>query len=153
MHLLRSWRWRTTLHCEIPSSPDTLRVLLTGFAEVVKVMNHTGLWDTELAWYSPSVTHRICWGREGDEPHWTVRYRARLILSEYYSPDLLRSWRWRTTLHCEIPSSPDTLRVLLTGFAEVVKVMNHTTLWDAELVWYSLNATRRIGAQPRNLWF
>ena len=26
-----SWRWRTTLDCEIPSSPDTLRSLLTIF--------------------------------------------------------------------------------------------------------------------------
>ena len=31
MLLLRSWRWRTTLDIEMLSSPDTLRVLLTGF--------------------------------------------------------------------------------------------------------------------------
>ena len=77
-----------TLDSEIPSSPDTLRVLLTGFASMawgtgyidfrsawpclvvlqiewnffnhLKETNHTGLWDTELAWYSPSATSRIC---------------------------------------------------------------------------------------------
>ena len=57
------------------SSPDTLRVLLNRLAfmawsivlestllglpnlvEVLKVTNHTRLWDTELAWYSPSAT-------------------------------------------------------------------------------------------------
>ena len=30
------------------------------FAEVMKVMNHTGLWDAELTWYSPNVTRWIC---------------------------------------------------------------------------------------------
>ena len=30
------------------------------FAEVVKVTNHTGLWDAELAWYSMSDIHWIC---------------------------------------------------------------------------------------------
>ena len=30
------------------------------FIKVVKVMNHTGLWDTELAWYSLSATRQIC---------------------------------------------------------------------------------------------
>ena len=29
-------------------------------AEIIKVMNHTGFWDAELAWYSPSATHWIC---------------------------------------------------------------------------------------------
>ena len=28
--------------------------------EVMKVTNYTGLWDTELAWYSPSTTRWIC---------------------------------------------------------------------------------------------
>ena len=33
------------------------------------------------------------------------------------SPNVLpRSWTWRTILDCEIPSSPDTLRVLLVSF-------------------------------------
>ena len=31
-----------------------------GFAQFVKVRNHTGLWDSEFAWYSPCVTHQIC---------------------------------------------------------------------------------------------
>ena len=30
------------------------------------------------------------------------------------------------------------------AFDEVIKVMNHTSLWDAELGWYSLSATRQI---------
>ena len=128
----------------MPSSPDTPRVLLAGSAEVVKLTNHTGLWDAELSWYSPSATRRICRGREGDEPHWTVRCRSLLILPECYSPDLPRSWSWRTTLDCEMPSSPDTRRVLLAGSAEVVKLTNHTGLWDAELSWYSPSSTRRI---------
>ena len=51
------------------SSPDTLRVLLTGFAEIVKSMNDIRLWDAVLAWYSPSVTRRICRYREIDEWH------------------------------------------------------------------------------------
>ena len=60
MLLARSWRWRAILDYEMPSFPDTLRKLLTGSAEIVKVINHTELWDTELAWYSPSATRRIC---------------------------------------------------------------------------------------------
>ena len=42
------------------SSPDTLQVLLTGFAKVMNMTNHTGLWDAVLTWYSPSDTHWIC---------------------------------------------------------------------------------------------
>ena len=33
---------------------------LDAFARIVKVMNQTGLWDVEFAWYSPSATHWIC---------------------------------------------------------------------------------------------
>ena len=144
MLLARSWRWRTTLDSEMPSSPDTLRVLLAGFAMAVKMTNHIEQWDTELTWYSPSATRWTCQGRESDEPHWTIRYRARLMLSECYSPDLPRPWKWRTTLNCEMPSSPDTLRVLLAGLAKAVKVTNHIEQWDIELAWYSPSATCRI---------
>ena len=125
----------------MPSSSDTLLGLLAGFAVVVKVTNHTGLCDAELAWYSPRAIRRICRGREGDEPHWTVWCWARLILSSGYSPDLPWSWRWRTKLDSVMPSSSDTLRELVTGFAEVMEVTNHTGLWDAELAWYSPSAT------------
>ena len=113
LDLPRSWRWRTKLECEMPRSPDTLRVLLTGFAEVVKLTTQTGLWDAGLMWNSTSVTRRTCRGREGDYSNWTVRCPAHLILYECYSPDLVRSWRWRTTLD-----------------------------WDVELVWYSLSTNR-----------
>ena len=34
-------------------------VVLDAFAEVIKMINHTGLWDAELAWYPPSATCRI----------------------------------------------------------------------------------------------
>ena len=67
------------------TSPDTLQVLLVGLILVVKMTKHTGLWGAELAWYSPSVTRQIGQGREDDEPHWTVRRRARLLLSKCYS--------------------------------------------------------------------
>ena len=63
-------------------------------------------------------------GLEDDQPYWSVRCCVRLILSEYYSLDLPRSWRWPTILVCEMPCSPDTFRVLLIGFAEIVKVTN-----------------------------
>ena len=33
---------------------------LDAFTEVVKVTNHTRLWDAELAWYSPIATRLIC---------------------------------------------------------------------------------------------
>ena len=144
MILLRSWRWRISLDCEKLSSPDTLRAPLTWFAKVVKVTNITGLWEAELAWYSPSATHLICQGGEGDEYHWTMRSWARLILSECHSPDLPRWWRWRTSLDCEKLSLPDTRRVPLTGFPEVVKVTNITGLWEAELASYSPSATHLI---------
>ena len=129
--LPRPWRWRTTLDCEMPCSPDTLQLVLVGFAEALKVTNYTGLWDAVLAWPSPIGTRRICRGLEGDELHWTVRCRARLTLSNWYSSDLPRPWRWRTTLDCVMPSSPDTHQLQLVGFAEAVKVANYTGLWDA----------------------
>ena len=34
--LLRSWRWKTTLHCEMLSSPDTLRWQFDGFAAMAE---------------------------------------------------------------------------------------------------------------------
>ena len=111
MLLPRSWRWQTTLDCEMLSSPDTLPVLLAGFAEIVKVTNYTRLWDAELSWYSSRATCWVCRDREGDKPHWTVRCCSLLILSPCYSLDLPRSWRWHTTLNCEMLSSPDTLPV------------------------------------------
>ena len=37
-----------------------------------------------------------------------------------------------------------TIQTALNTFAEVVKKMNHTELWDAELAWYSLSATHWI---------
>ena len=33
---------------------------LDAFAEVMKMMNYTGLWNAKLAWYSQSVTPRFC---------------------------------------------------------------------------------------------
>ena len=30
------------------------------FTKVVKMWNHTELWDADLAWYSPTATHWIC---------------------------------------------------------------------------------------------
>ena len=94
---------------------------LNTFAEVVKITNHTELSNVLIAWYSLNVTHWICWSREGDESHWTVRCRAHLILAECYSLDFPSSWRWRTSLNCELPSSPDTRRVLLTGFVSMAQ--------------------------------
>ena len=91
-----SWRWPTTLHWEMPSSPDSLRVLLPGFAVVVKVTN-----------------------QPTNQPNWTVRCRARLILSEWSSPDLLRWWRWLITLDREMPVSSDSFHMLLAGFASL----------------------------------
>ena len=200
--LPRPWRWRTTLDCEMPCSPDPLQLVLVGFAEVVKVTNHTGLCDAELTWYSPIATLRICRGRkgdeqhwtempcspdtlqlvlvgfaeaskvtnytglwdavlawystiatlricrdrEGDELHWTVRCRARLNLSNWYSSDLPRPWRWRTTLDCVMPCSPDPHQLLLFGFAEAVRVANNTGLrCRARLTlsnWYSSDLPR-----------
>ena len=55
------------------------------FAEVVKVMDHTRLWDAKLAWYSPSATRWICWSCDGDQPHWTERCWAHLIFFEFAS--------------------------------------------------------------------
>ena len=58
------------------------------FAKMMKVMNHTWLWDAELVWYFLSATHLICRGHKSDETHWTVIWRARLILSDCYLMDL-----------------------------------------------------------------
>ena len=144
LSLPMSWWRHFPLDCEMPILPNKLRVLLTRFSEVGRLTSHTGLWDAVLAWYSPSTTHQICWGRDVDEPYWTVKCWARLIFSECYSPDLLRSGSWRAILDCEMPSSPDILRVRLTKFAEVGKLTSHNGLWDAELAWYSPSATHQI---------
>ena len=34
MHLLKHWKWQTTLNCKIPSLPDILQVLLDKFVSV-----------------------------------------------------------------------------------------------------------------------
>ena len=53
-------------------------IALDVLAEGVKVTSHTGLWDAELAWYSPSATQQICLygfehnlGIHGFRPTWT----------------------------------------------------------------------------------
>ena len=139
MLLPRLWTWQSMLNCEMLSSPDTLPVLFVGFAGVVKMTNHTGLWDAELAWYSPSATCWICWGCEDDEPHWTVRCRACLILSKCYLLDLLGLWSWRTTLDCEKLSSPDILQVLLAGFTTMTwcTALESTVFGLFNLAWLS----------------
>ena len=86
------------------------------FVDAVKVTNHIGLWNTRLAWYSLSATHRmmawstaleftlllllnhqkfsskitwIIWWLYSDQPlYWTVKYYAWQILSECNSQDL-----------------------------------------------------------------
>ena len=35
-------------------------VTLNAFAEIMKVINQTGLQDAKLAWYSPSSIHQLC---------------------------------------------------------------------------------------------
>ena len=119
----------------------------------VKVTNHTGLWDTDLTWYSLRAARRFCRGFHGlikigkqhyDRPYWTASCRSRLIISQRCSLILPRSWEWRTTLDYEMPISPDTLWVLLAGFSEVMKVTNRFALWDADFAWYSPSTTRRF---------
>ena len=72
--------YRCTLTCLQPSECESENLQYVGnvrhnstalnsFVRAAKVTNHTGLWDDELAWYSPSVTLRIFRGREGDQPH------------------------------------------------------------------------------------
>ena len=143
-NLPNAWSWPTTLDCQMSILSDTLRMLLTGFDEDVKLTNHSGLWEVDLIWYSPSVTHWICRGREGNLTHWTVRCRACLILSECYSPNLPNAWSWPITLDCQMSILSDTLRMLLTEFAEDVKLTNHSGLQDAEFAWYSPNASLQI---------
>ena len=139
-----AWMWQTTLNCEMLISPDTLRVPLTRFAEVVNVTSHSGLWNAELAWYSPCATHQTCWGCECDKPLWTVRCWAHLILSEYYSPDLPRLWKWQTTLDCEMLSSPDTLSVLFARFVSYglehkLRIHSFWPTWPSRFLWPEQN--------------
>ena len=56
--LCKSWRWRNILSREMPSSPDTLRLLLAGFASMA--------WSTTLIWLSR-------WGScNPSEIFWTI---------------------------------------------------------------------------------
>ena len=41
-------------------------------------------------------SRRFCRSREGDEPHWTLRWWTCLILFEFFSPDLIQ-WLWATS--------------------------------------------------------
>ena len=45
--------------CNILVTKDN-SVVMDAFAEIVKVTNHTVLWDTKLTWYSPNANHWIC---------------------------------------------------------------------------------------------
>ena len=47
----RSWRWRTTLCCEITNSPDTFQVLLTSMVWST-VSEYTVLGLSDMAWLS-----------------------------------------------------------------------------------------------------
>ena len=51
--------------------------------------------------------------------------------------NLLRSWSWLTALDCEIPSSPDTLWVLLTGFASMASTALESIVFGRlDLIWF-----------------
>ena len=129
MFLLKLWRWWTTQDSEVPISPDTLQVLLARFTEVVKVMNYTGQWNTNLAWYSPSSTRLISRSTECNEPHWTVWYQSRLILFEFNLHDFPKLGKWWFTLDSEIPISPDTLWVLLAEYASIAWNIQFRNSW------------------------
>ena len=60
--LLRLWRWWTTLDCEMPSSPDTLLVLLTRFASMA--------WSTALESSFMSILPDSC---NLGKVYWTIK--------------------------------------------------------------------------------
>ena len=87
---------------------------LNAFTEVVKVMNHTGLWYAGLTW---------CFSLEYD-----------LVINTFRS----------TWPNCGGSCNPSEILAALDALTEIVKVMNHTGLTDAELAWYSLSTSHQI---------
>ena len=53
------WRWVKSFAIFSQYVKDNSAVP-DAFAKVEKMMNHPRLWDSELAWYYPIGTHRIC---------------------------------------------------------------------------------------------
>ena len=47
---------------------------------------------------------------------------------------LLRLWRQWITLDCEMPSSPDTLQVLLYGFEHILRIHCFRPTWPCPIV-------------------
>ena len=94
MLLLKLWRWRTTLNCKIPSSPDTLRMLLVGFAFYASESGFSCLSD--LAW--PSIflqPKRTFFNYLHHHHHHHVMPLARisLTLSRHFSLSFIASGR------------------------------------------------------------
>ena len=67
MRLLKSWRWQNSWKYEMTSSPDTLRVLLAGFASRVwiivlafKLLGRTGFACSSRFCNSSEISSTIC---------------------------------------------------------------------------------------------
>ena len=66
MFLPRSWKWQTTLACEMPSLPDILRVQLKRFTSIAWSMTLESmvldltLPDYEGSWNQSKISSTIC---------------------------------------------------------------------------------------------
>ena len=93
--------WVSPKFCNILVTWGTIQLLQM----LLKVINHTGLWDAKLAWYSPDATHQIChYGLEhklrihGIRPTWPCLIIE--VLATWV--EFLQPSGYYTTINCAI---------------------------------------------------
>ena len=155
MLLPRSWTRQTILDSEMPSSPDTLFGLLTGFASltcntasefefVICISFYWNVKQWKLNWkYFLSLVVISFLKLQNCRQFWmsAIAYTRMSqkfcnILVMWGSTKLLwmllpRLWMWQNTLEYEMPSSLDTLQVILTT------ALDSTVLGLPDLTWSS----------------
>ena len=110
--------------------------VLDAFAEIVNLIDYTTLLSVWfefivliniLPWcvvFWASLADLHIWGSLGDLRIWGSLGDLHIYCFPNFSTLVFpRLWRWWTTLDCKLPSSPDTLRVLLTKFTSMTLSM------------------------------
>ena len=77
------------------------------------------------------VDRCLQWNNYPDESKVLQYFSCTLDTIRLYRMVLPMSWRWWTSLNCKITRSPDTLWVLLTRFASMMR-----TAWESTLIGY-----------------
>ena len=105
-----------------------ITAFLNAFAEVIKVINHSGLWNVKLSWYSSSATHQILPLGIGSRSL-NLQFLAYLTL-----PDRWGSYNYLVIVHRSTAFSPFSQQMILIVYVALWFRSNICTI-RSSLIW------------------